>query len=46
MIFNRDQGVVKDSLNWIMKEDEGGQLGSESSQGFSKPDIERKHENE
>ena len=45
MIFNRDQGAVKDSLNQIMKEGEGGQSGSERNLGFSKRDIRRKQKN-
>ena len=27
VVFNQDQGAVKDSLNQIMKEGEGGQSG-------------------
>ena len=46
MLFNRDQEVVKDSLNQIMREGEGGQSGLDSNQVFSKLDIRRKHENE
>ena len=31
VVFNRDQGAVKDSLNQIMKEDERGQSGLEGN---------------
>ena len=42
MVFNRDQGAIKDSLKQIMKEGKGGQSGTERNLGFSKPDIRRK----
>ena len=31
VVFNRDQGAVKNSLNQIMKEGEGGQSGLDRS---------------
>ena len=31
MILNWDQGAVEDSLNEVMKEDDGGQLGLEGN---------------
>ena len=45
VVFNRDQGEVKDSLKQMMKEGEGGQSRSERNKGLSKPDIRIKHKN-